>query len=284
LFEAGQIDRFTLLADQVDRYKDKPEFKRRNDLYTGYLEFNSKRPVLANAKIRQALTYAIDGDKYTDIVFHDGSVGATGFVPNGISDGSGDYREHVGDVMKSKENAAKAKTLLAEGLKEAGLTEFPKLKMASSDSASGKKGVEFIKEQWRTNLGIDIEVELMPFKLRLQKQRSKDYDISITNWGADYNDPMTFMDLWLTGGGFNDVSYENPKYDALVKAAQNEPDAKKRMQMLVDAEKLLMADMPVGPVYFSASTSISKPYLKNWINRSTGADMDLKYTYIEGKN
>ncbi|PWK05991.1 peptide ABC transporter substrate-binding protein [Tumebacillus permanentifrigoris] len=283
LFEAGQIDRFGLLADQVDRYKDKPEFKRRNDLYTGYLEYNSARPALANAKIRQALTFAIDGDKYTDIVFHDGSVGATGFVPTGISDGTGDFREHNGDVMKTKENAAKAKTLLAEGLKEAGLTEFPKLKLASSDSASGKKGVEFIKEQWRSNLGIDIEVELMPFKLRLQKQRSKDYDISITNWGADYNDPMTFLDLFVTDGGFNDVSYKNPKYDALIKSAQVEPDAKKRMQMLYDAEKMFMADMPVGPVYFSASTSISKPYIKNWVNRVTGPDMDLKTTYIQGK-
>ncbi|MBL0389347.1 peptide ABC transporter substrate-binding protein [Tumebacillus sp. ITR2] len=284
LYESGQVDRALLLEDQVDRYKDKKdEFSRRADLASGYLEYNEARPVLANVKIRQALTYAMDGDKFTDVVYHDGSTGATGLVPTGISDGQGDFREHNGDLVKRADNLKKAKDLLAEGLKELNMTSLPAIKLLCSDSSSSKKGSEFIKEQWRTNLGIDVQIELVPFKLRLQKQRTHDYDISLSNWGADYNDPMTFLDLFVGDGPFNDVQYKNPKYDELIKSAQSEPDAKKRMQSLYDAEKLLMNDMAIGPVYFSASSFATKPYVKNWVPRVSGPDMDLKYTYIQGK-
>ncbi|KEO82198.1 peptide ABC transporter substrate-binding protein [Tumebacillus flagellatus] len=284
LYESGQVDRIGILEDQVDRFKDKKgEFSRRSDLATGYLDYNESNKALANVKIRQALTYAMDGEKFSDVVYHDGSTGATGLVPTGISDGNGDFREHNGDLIKRAENLPKAKQLLADGLKELGLTELPKLKLLCSDSSSSKKGSEFIKEQWRTNLGIDVDIELVPFKLRLQKTRSHDYDIALANWGADYNDPMTFLDMWVSGGAFNDVQYKNPKYDELIKAAQNEPDAKKRMQELYDAEKMLIGDMAIGPVYFSASSFAMKPYVKNWTPRYSGPDMDLKFTYIEGK-
>jgi oligopeptide transport system substrate-binding protein len=285
LYLAGQIDRFSLVRDQVDRYKDTPEYSTQAELTVGYLQYNQKKvPALKNAKIRKALTYAIDADAWADVIYHNGSIGAQGFVPPGTSNGQGgEFRKDNGDLIKRKENAAKAKQLLEEGLKEAGLDKMPTLKLLLDDGDTSKKSGEFIKEQWRTNLGVDVEVENVPFKLRLQRSSQGDFDIVFSFWGADYNDPMTFLDLWITDGDFNENGYSNPKYDELIKKAQAEPDAKKRMSYLYDAEKILIEDMPVGPIVHRAIARVSRPYVKNWTPRNFGPDYDLKYVYIEGK-
>jgi len=284
LYQAGQVDRIGLVRDQVDRYKGTPEFGTTKDLTIGYLQYNQKVKSLTSAKVRKALTYAIDGDKYADIIYHNGSVGATGFVPAGTSNGDGgDFRKDNGDLINRKENTAKAKGLLEEGLKEAGETAFPKIKLLADDGDVSKKASEFIKEQWRQNLGIEVEVENVPFKLRLKRSSDKDYDIVLSLWGADYNDPMTFLDMWLSDGDFNETGWGNPKYDELIKLAQNEPDKKKRMQAMKDAEKVLMDEMPIGPIFFRGASYVMQTYVKNYqVNLSAPAN-DLKYVYIEGK-
>ncbi|KEO83453.1 peptide ABC transporter substrate-binding protein [Tumebacillus flagellatus] len=285
LYESGQLDRIGLVRDQVDRYKDKPEYVVIPELTNGYFQFNEKNKVFTNANIRKAFTYAVDGDQYADIVYHNGTSGATGFVPTGTSNGNGgDFRKDNGDLINRKENGPKAKEFLAQGLKELGLTELPHLKLLSDDGDVSKKASEFIKEQWRQNLGVDVEIENVPFKLRLQRTTARDYDMVVSLWGADYNDPMTFLDMWITGGDFNENGYSNPKYDALIKSAQTEPDAKKRMSYLYDAEKILMQDMPVGPIFFRASSGVSRQYIKGWQNNVSAPDYDLKGVYIEGKN
>ncbi|MBL0388057.1 peptide ABC transporter substrate-binding protein [Tumebacillus sp. ITR2] len=285
LYQAGQLDRIALVRDQIDRYKDSKEFGTVPELTNGYFQYNEKNKLFTNAKVRKALTYAVDGDQYADIVYHNGTKGATGFVPTGTSNGNGgDFRADNGDLIKRKENAAKAKDLLAEGLKELGMTSFPATKMLSDDGDVSKKASEFIKEQWRQNLGIDVEVENVPFKLRLKRTTDRDYDIVVSLWGADYNDPMTFLDMWVTGGDFNENGYSNAKYDDLIHSAQKEADPKKRMQSMYDAEKILMEDMPVGPIFFRASAVLTKPYVKGWVTHVSAPSSDLKGVSIEGKN
>ncbi|KEO83230.1 peptide ABC transporter substrate-binding protein [Tumebacillus flagellatus] len=284
LYESGQLDRTGIVRDQVDNYKDKPDYSTQPELTTGYIQYNQKVPALQNAKIRQALTYAIDGDQYADVVYHNGTVGATGYTPKGISNGQGgDFSKDVGDLINRKDNKAKAKQLLQEGMKEAGITEFPKIKLMSDDGDVGKKSTEFLKEQWRQNLGIDIDIETVPYKLRLQRSHSHDFDMVVSLWGADYNDPMTFLDMFVTGGSFNDPQWSNPAYDDLIKKGKTEVDPKKRMGYLYDAEKLLMKEMPIGPLYFRARAYVTKPYVKDFQWRVYGPDYELKTTYIQGK-
>jgi len=284
LYQAGQIDRFGLVRDQVDRYKDSPEFSTISELSIGYLQYNQKVKAFTSKKVRQAMTYAIDAEKYADIIYHNGTVGATGFVPKGTSNGDGgDFRKDNGDLIKRKDNLPKAKELLTAGLKEVGLTELPKLTLLADDGDVSKKAAEFLKEQWRQNLGIDVQVENVPFKLRLKRASAKDYEIVLSGWGADYNDPMTFLDMWITGGDFNETGWSSPKYDELIKNAQKEPDKKKRMQFMIEAEKLLMDEMPIGPIHFRGASVMTKPYVKNYQQNSSAPEHDLKYTYIEGK-
>jgi len=285
MYEAGEIDRTGLVRDQVARYKDnKEEFHVTPELTNGYVMFNTKIKGLDNAKVRTALTWAIDRQKYADIIYGNGTKAATGFVPEGTSDSAGgDYRKTAGDLVGTH-SEADAKTLLEAGLQEAGLTvaDFkPRLLIDDSDVA--KKAGEFLKEQWRAKLGLDVQLDSVPFKLRLQQEDKGEYNMTISLWGADYNDPMTFLDMWVSNGSQNKSFYANPEYDKLINMAKVEADAKKRAQYLVEAEKLLLKDMPVGPIFFRARAIAMKPYVKNFVAKSSGVDYELKWTYIEGK-
>lgn len=288
MYEAGEIDRVALVRDQVEMYKDKTdEFGTQPELTNGYLTFNPKVKGLDNAKIRTALTWAIDRDMYADIVYGKGTgtVAATGFVPNGTKDSAGgEFRKTTGEVL-TKHTAEEAKKLLEEGMKEAGLTAADlKFQFMTDDSDVARKASEFIQEQWRSKLGVEIQIDAQPFKLRLQREQKKDFQIGSSLWGADYNDPMTFLDLFVTNGDFNQVSYSNKEYDSLITAAKNEADVKKRAQLLGDAEKLLMKDMPVGPLFFRSKAVAMKPYVKNFVSYPAGVGYELKNTYIQGKN
>ncbi|MFD2171737.1 peptide ABC transporter substrate-binding protein [Tumebacillus lipolyticus] len=284
MYEAGQLDRVGLVRDHVDRYKDSAEYSLKPELTNGYLIFNPKVKGLDNAKIRTALTWAIDRDMYADIVYHNGTVGATGYVPNGTSDSAGgDFRKSAGDTL-TKHTDAEAKAMLEEGLKELGMKAADlKLQLLVDDSDVAKKSSELLQEQWRSKLGVNIDVQGVPFKLRLEKERNKDYQIGLSLWGADYNDPMTFLDLFVTGGSFNKVSYANPKYDELINMAKAEADVKKRAEQMVEAEKVLMKDMPIGPIFFRGKAFATKEYVKNLVVFPYGVDYDFKHVTIEGK-
>ncbi|ARU62280.1 hypothetical protein CBW65_15615 [Tumebacillus avium] len=284
LYEAGQVDRAQLMRDHVDNYKGKPEYVEQPELASGYLSYNQKVKALQSAKVRQALTWGVDWEAYADVIYHNGSKPPTGFTPFGTSDGQGgDFAKNLGDLLKLKENAPKAKETLQAGLKEAGVDSFPKIKLMVDEGDIGRKSGEFIQEQWRTNLGIEVDIEPLPFKLRLKKQKEHTYDISLGVWIADYNDPMTFLDLFTTGGGINYGNWSNAQYDKLIADAKSEPDPKKRISILQDAEKLLLEEMPIGPNNFRARAYVTQPYVKNFVKRPFAIEYDLKETYIEGK-
>lgn len=285
MYESGELDRSQLVRDKVDDYKNKKdEYTVVPELTNGYLLFNEKTKGLNNAKVRTALTWAVDRDMYADVVYHNGTVGATGYVPNGTLDSAGgEFRKDAGDTL-TKHTPAEAKALLAEGLKEAGIdpSKFT-FHLMIDDTDVGKKAAEFLQEQWNSKLGIKPTIDSMPFKLRLDNEKKKNFDVGISLWGADYNDAMTFLDLWTSNSEFNSVSYNNPAYDKLIADAKANADVKSRAQQMVDAEKLLMKDMAVGPIFFRSRAFALKPYVKDFYTYPSGVEYSFKYTHIEGK-
>ncbi|EGW38111.1 peptide ABC transporter substrate-binding protein [Desulfosporosinus sp. OT] len=281
LYQSNAIDVARITRDQVDQWKAKPDYQISPQLYITYVEMNEAVPALKNDKIRQALALSIDRSNLVDIVFHDGSQAPTGFVPNGTMDGNNkEFRKDAGDVLP-KYDPAQAKTLLAQGLKEAGLTSFPTLKFTGDDTEDGKKALEFIQGQWKQNLGIDVTVESIPHKLRIEHGQTHQFDLLLFNWGADYNDPMTFLDCHESTSSFNESQFKDPEYDQLIEKAKAEPDGAKRAQYLVDAEKILVAKMPVAPVNFRAYSYLVKPNAKNILFFPYGSEWDLKNASVE---
>ena len=281
LYQSNAIDVARITRDQVDQWKGKPDYVVQPQLYITYVEMNQDVPVLKNEKVRKALGLAIDRESLVDIVFHDGSKSPTGFVPFGTMGGDNkEFRATAGDVLP-KYDPAQAKTLLTEGLKEVGLTSFPNLKFTGDDTEDGKKAMEFIQGQWKQNLGIDVTVEALPHKLRIDRGQKHQFELLLFNWGADYNEPMTFLDVHESTSSFNESQFNDPEYDQLIKKARAESDAAKRNQYLVEAEKILVNKMPVAPVNFRAYSYLVRPNAKNIIFFPYGSEWDLKEAFIE---
>lgn len=281
LYQSKEIDLARITRDQVDMWKDKPDYKVSPQLYITYVEMNETVPALKNEKIRKALYMAIDTSKLVDTIYHDGSQVPTGFVPVGTQDGNGkEYRKDAGNVLP-KYDPVQAKKLLAEGLKEAGLSSFPNLKITGDDRENEKKAMEFIQGQWKQNLGIDVTVEAIPHKLRIDRGQKHQFQLLLYNWGADYNDPMTFLDLHQSQSAFNESLFSDPQYDALIDKAKVETDPAKRVQDFVAAEKILAEKMPVAPINFRSYSYLLNPQVKNFYFFPYGSEWDAKWAYIE---
>ncbi|WP_442603749.1 peptide ABC transporter substrate-binding protein [Paenibacillus sp. KN14-4R] len=282
LYETNAADLTEIKGDQLKLYEGKPDIRNKSELTNSYIMFQQKKqPALANAKIRQALGMAIDKQAYVDTILMNGSVPSTGLVPNGTKDGNGnEFRKTAGDTQP-KFDAAKAKELFQEGLKELGLTALPSMKLTADDTETAKKSLEFIVSQWKANLGYDAIAEPLPHKLRVEKGSKHDFDMVLSLWGADYNDPVSFLGMWETGSEFNEIDWSNKEYDALMKSSTMEVDTAKRAKDLVEAEKILMNDMAVAPIYFRSRVYLVRPGIENIILPSFGMEWDLKWTEVK---
>lgn len=281
LYEGGELDLTTLEGNKVQQFEDSPEFFRRVEPFTVYGRLNQKAPGLDNINIRKALMIGFDREGLTDQILQDGSVPAYGYVPPAISPGPGDqtFREANGDLVSDDVKSARA--LWEKGVEEIG--ETPKLTMLFSDDSSQRDMATYMQDQYKKNLGADLDVEVVTFDAALDRVDQEDYQINYAfGWIGDYDDPMTFMDLYLSDSPFNNSFFENEEYDRLIKGAQTESDTDKRMQMMLEAEKILIEQAGTVPVYFAAVAGVKKPYFKGYTPHSFGGD-DYKYASIEGK-
>ncbi|KPV61180.1 peptide ABC transporter substrate-binding protein [Paenibacillus sp. A3] len=283
MYETDQVDLTELRGEQAKAYQGKPDLTLKKEFVTGYLMFhNSKFPAFANVKIRQALGMAIDRKAYNEVVNGGTSIPSTGLVPVTVLDGNKqEFRKVAGDTEPAYD-VAKAKQLLAEGLKELNMTSLPKFKLTADDTEGAKKTIEFVQAQWKQNLGIDVDGEPLPFALRVKNMQENNFDALFALWGADYNDPMTFLDMWLSDNkSFNYVAYNSKAYDDLVKGADKEVDLAKRSKMLIDAEKQLMADLPISPLYFRTRPYAKKPNVEGLILPPMSKEWELKWVSIK---
>jgi len=277
LYETGQADLTEVNGDQLQLYAGKPDRAVKQELTTGYLLYQTRKvPALGNTKIRRALGMAIDREALAQAALAGSAAPAVGLVPDGTLDGAGgEFRRTAGDTQPRFDPAA-ARRLLAEGLQELGLGELPKLTVVADDSDSAKKSLEFILAQWKQHLGYEAEAAPLPHALRIERCVRRDFQIALALWGADYNDPQTFLDLWTSGGQFNEGDYSNPRYDALLAAAGRELDPARRAGLLADAERLLMDEQAVSPLYYRKRAFLKKVGVADLVLPPFGMEWELK--------
>lgn len=283
LYENGDIDRTGLAREQIIVYKDDPNYSTQNSLVAWYLQYNTTNEIMKNAKIRQAFSAAVNRQAYVDAVLNNGSTTAAGLVPPGTPGLNGFFRDEAKSTLVDNDPAY-AKQMLEEGLAELSLSELPEIHFLTGDSDGAKKGAEVLKEMWRQSLGIDVVLDMVPFKERLERTSNGEFNIVFSGWGADYNDPMTFLDLFVTDGGFNDAKYSSAEYDERINFGKTSADEVARMQKLIEAEEILVNDLPIAPVYYAGTAFVTRPYVKGLVSHPFGADYDYKWAYIEGKN
>ena len=264
-YDAGEyhilVDLPTSVVDQLQKDKAK-ELSIGGQVGTYYYNVNPDVKPFNNVKIRKALSMALDRETIVKDITQGGQTAAEGVVPYGLLDETGkEFREGVGNLIEY--NPDEAKVLFEEGLAEEGMTidkfNDQNFVLLYNTSESHKKIAQAAQEMWRTKLGINIGIENVEFQVKLDREKAGDYQISRGGWIGDYMDPMTLLDLWWSGSSFNDVNYNNPEYDSRILESKTLMDQKIRMQNMREAEKMLMEDMAVIPVYFYTQPYVTKP-------------------------
>lgn len=284
LYETGKVDRVGLTAEHVDKYKDSKEFLTEKDSSVYFLRFNQKNKDLANVNIRKAIDMAYDKKAFVDTILNNGSVPAYYLVPKDFVKGPDgkDFRDANGDMNVT--NKDEAKKLWEKGLKEIGKDKVT-LELLNYDGDDAKKSGEFLKDQLETNLpGLTVTLKQQPFKQKLDLESNMNYDFSYAGWGPDYQDPMTFIDMWVTGGAHNQMNYSNKEYDKLVKDAGSTllQDPQKRWDALQKAENILIEqDAAISPIYQRGLSFLMKNKVKNLYNHSFGGDYSYKWVEIQ---
>ncbi|KEK11220.1 peptide ABC transporter substrate-binding protein [Lysinibacillus sphaericus] len=280
LYEAGEIDTAELSSEYVAQYKDSPEYSTFLKPNTYFIRMNHENKYLSNLNIRKAIDMAWDKQGFADVILQDGSIPAYYLVPQGLStdDKGNDFRDGNGDMNKT--NIELAKEAWATGLKELGVDQV-KLEFLTYDRAESKKAAEFIKNQLETNLeGLELTINMQPNKQKLALEGAVDFDLDYGGWGPDYQDPMTYIELFESTAYYNQSNYKNEKVDALIKQAKTTSNVTERWELMQQAEKLMMEDVAFAPTFQKGLSRLTKPYVKNLYEHPFSADISYKWVEI----
>ena len=250
--------------------------------------FNTNNEVLANANIRKALSLAIDREAFIAAIAKGSNQVATSFT-TGVNGVNGTpFRDDVlteyGELFKKNADPDAAKEAWNKGLEELGITSeeaASKISMNTGNSDDATKQGAFFQEQFRTNLGIEIAVNPMTTQAQSDARDNRDYALDFTGWGPDYNDPMTFLDMWVTGNGNNSVDYSNPEYDKLIAEAGSTNDLELRQKNFLACEKLIADECPIAPVYWRMRDYVTSGKINNGYWRTTFTDFNFTYTTLK---
>jgi oligopeptide transport system substrate-binding protein len=262
LYLTGSVDWVTQPPPNAIRelLKQKPP---RNDLNpspqltTYFYLLNTTRPPLKDVRIRRALSLAIDREEICRVATAAGEQPAFSIVPPGMPG----FKQQPCEPR----NPQQARELLAEAGYPNGLG-FPKLEIHYNTDVVHQSIAELVRKQWQRELGITVTLRNEEWSSVLATQHRLDFMLSRRAWIGDYLDPVTYLDLFITDGANNCTGFSNAEYDRLIADAAKEPDTDKRMKMLEQAEQILMAEMPIIPVFFYVSRNLVKPKVRGWYN------------------
>ena len=294
LFSQGDID---VLKDARTEYVDSLKSKIDSGNITlkegpaptsSYICFNNKDPnkIFTNIKVRKAFSLAIDRDALVKNVMKKNKA-AYGLIPFGINNGDMIYRDKVEQPLEASKGQD-SKALLQEGLKELGLDPSKQITVTflqrNSNNDTKEQG-EFYQNQWESKLGVKVKIDTSSDNSAFNNTVSKGlYQVCQTGWGADYNDPMTFFQCYITGDGNNPAFFSNAKYDELINSCRTESDMNVRIQKFAEAEKILCdQDCGISPLMYTFSKNLINKRLQGAIiNGAGGPAVEYKYASIVG--
>ena len=258
-FRAGQLHvTYDVLPDRIAHYQRTAPDQLRVDpfLESYFIRFNVKRPPLNDVRVRRALARAIDREAIASTLLSGSRLPAYHFTPPDI----GGYRA----AARVPTDFDAARALLAE----AGFPNgqgFPVLNLQMNTDAINAKVMEAIQAMWKRELGISVTLSNADFRVYLDQMRTLNYDLTRARWIGDYNDPNTYLDMFITGGGNNQTGWSNPDYDRLIAEAGRTADQARRFELFQQAEAILLDEAPLAPVFFGTRTYLIHPSVKGWV-------------------
>ena len=271
-YRSGDLDFINSVPqEEIQKLLDTKELKIKPYVGTYFVCFNTEKEPFNDPKVRKAFSLAIDRNFIVNQVTGQGQEPATAYVPSGVYDANGaegdDFRTVGGDYYSINDedyekNIEEAKKLMEEaGYKDG--EGFPQIDYLYNTDENHKAIAEALQNMWQENLGVQVNLQNQDWNVFLKERKEGNYNIARHGWIADYNDPMSFIDMWLTGGGNNDAQYKNEEFDKYVKAAKATSDPDERMENMHKAEDILIGeDNVVAPLYFYNNSYMMKPNIQ----------------------
>lgn len=226
-----------------------------DDYYvTIFYRLNTSRAPLDDARVRRALSLAVDRETLVRDVVCGGGQPCFGFTPDGAG-----YKTPHGVEF----NPEKARALLAQAGFPGG-KGFPRLELMTTSREVQKTMAEAIQGMWKRHLGVHVDIRSCEWTAYKFAQNSMQYDFSSSSWSGDYLDPSSFLDLWSSASGNNNTGWSRPEYERLLAESRATGDQEKRMALLARAEALMLSESPVIPLYWARRSYLKSPEVRGW--------------------
>ena len=262
-------------TQEITTLQKRPDYRLDPQIGTYFIDLNNTLDEFKDAKVRQALSLALDRKYISETITAGTYTPAKGFVPAGVVDWDASaWEDHITDpsvyinVDDYQGNLAKAKELLKEAGHENG-AGLPTIVYSTNDQSYHKKIAEYLQQVWG-ELGVKVEVNIVEWKSFTPQRRSGNYQAARDGWVMDYNDPSNILQLTSTGNGNNSSKYSNPEYDALLEKAANEADPQTRFGYFHQAEEMLMRDMGVTPLLYYNEMYLQSDKIKDSYHTTDG--------------
>lgn len=270
-YQTGEVQMIRdVPTEEIPGLKDSPDFHLEPRMATSYTIFNTQKAPFDNAKVRRALSLAVDRDYIANTLMMGTALPASNFVGPGISDlEEGSSFEEVtrknngGDYFNTsnyEEDLKKAKELLAEAGYPNG-DGFPVIEYMTNDAGYNKSTAEYLQNAW-SELGVKMDIKIVEWSTFTPTRRAGDFEICRGGWVYDYDDPSNMLTLFTTDSGNNDGKYSNPEADTLLSQARDTADKAEHYEKLHQAEKLIMEDAAVAPLVYSSDYYLQNPEIK----------------------
>lgn len=262
MYETGQIDWVPKVSPLISRElmaadPPRPDYNPGVQLATYFYAFNVTRPPYNDVRVRRALAMALDRDEIIATAGA-GEMPARTMVPPGIPG----YTPQP----CPPEDIEEAQRLMAEAGYPGG-EGFARVQILYNSGFEQHETIaELVRKQWEKNLGITVSTRKEEWGTFLNSTSRLNFEVARRAWIGDYTDANTFLDLFEGDNGNNQTGFDNPEYNDLIKAAGRETDAAKRQEILMEAERLLMSEVPVVPIYTYVSRSLVRPSIQGFWN------------------
>ncbi|WP_285298234.1 peptide ABC transporter substrate-binding protein [Lactiplantibacillus plantarum] len=291
LFQEKKLDLTQLASEQVKNMKSSSDYTTYPYSITAFLVYNFQdsnatiKKALNNAKIRQAISLSINRKTLVKNVIGDASTVSKTFVPQDLvkdAKTGKDFADESTVKNSTSYNKALAQKLWKQGLKETGIKKLSIQLLASNDEPN-KPISQYLKSALEKNLdGLTVNLSNIPSKVASSRAQSGDFDLYLSGWGADFNDPISHLQIMTNNSGYNYGKYNSSTYNALVNKAQNQDanDTSARWQDMINAEKTIMKDQGITPLYQTVYSYLQNLKVKGIIHNTAGTQWNYKYAYI----
>ncbi len=264
-----------------ETYKDALTQRQRIRSFTTgsvfYLEYNFREGrVTTNRNLRKAIQHVFDPEEFVNkVLATPGNLPGRSLFPVWLGGVEDKFRREY-KAEEPKIDLALAREYLEKAKKDLGVTEIPPLVLLAGNSPTSAKQAEYMQGVLKEKLDIDIKIDIQTFKQRLAKMTSGDFDIVAAGWGPDFDDIMTFGDLFASWNLNNRGRYNNPEFDRLVRIGMTSTDPKTRMDAMGGLQKILTEDAVIIPQYEQGVIYLMHPKVKGVVRRVVGADPDFR--------